>query len=212
MKSFDQSRKKRNEVYENLFSAKALCFAGLLIMPAFLFSPSASFGILLFLFYWFLAWLAGKKNNPLFTILIFFGIMLFNLIIPYGKVLFSIGAFKITEGAFWGGIRRAVTLEGLVMLSRIAIRPDLKIPGMFGELIGETFRIFSAIMNQKHRITRKNIIGDIDKLMLELSEDTGGMSYAVTPVLRTRPLGLVILIIVTTLSWLPCAALILKKF
>jgi heptaprenyl diphosphate synthase len=211
MKTFDQFRAKRNEVYENLFSAKALCFTGLLIMPAFLFSPSASFRILLFLFFWFLAWLTGRKNNPLITILIIFGITLFNLIVPYGKVLFSIGAFNITEGAFWGGICRAVTLEGLVMLSRIAIRPDLKIPGVFGELIGETFRIFSAIMNQKNRITRKNIIGDIDKLMLELSENSGRTSSGVTQVLRTRPFGYAILAIVTALSWLPLAALILKK-
>jgi heptaprenyl diphosphate synthase len=215
MKWFDQFRAKRRKVYESLFSAKALCIAGLVIMPALLFNPFVPSRILLFLFFWFLAWLAGKKNNPLFTFLVIFGIVVFNLIIPYGRVLFSIGVFKITTGALIGGISRAVTLEGLIMLSRITIRPDLKIPGFFGELIGESFRIFSVIMNQKQRITRKNLMGDIDRLMLELSgdgENSGNNGVigdngspphsAETPASRTKPIGFAILVIVAILSWL----------
>jgi heptaprenyl diphosphate synthase len=216
VKRFDQLRAKRRKIYENLFSAKALCIAGLITMPALLFNPFVPLRMLLFLFFWFLAWLAGKKNNPLFTFLVIFGIVLFNLIIPYGRVLFSIGAFKITAGALMGGIQRAVTLEGLIMLSRIAIRPDLKIPGFFGELIGESFRIFSVIMSQKQRITRKNLMGDIDQLMLELSGDSesGGSVEAGESVKagvetpqaaaasRTKPAGFVILAVVVILSWL----------
>ncbi|MCL1837209.1 MAG: hypothetical protein FWG46_06665 [Treponema sp.] len=175
MKRFDQFRAKRRKIYESLFSAKALCITGLLIMPALLFFPSpfTSPRVLLFLFFWFLAWLSGKKNNPVFTLLVIVGIVAFNLIIPYGKVLFTIGKFRITAGALLMGIRRAVTLEGLIMLSRFTIRPDLKLPGLFGELIGESFRIFSLIMNQKQRITRKNLIGDIDQMMIDLSGESG---------------------------------------
>jgi len=214
MKRFDQFRAKRRKVYENLFSAKALCITGLVIMPALLFNPVVTSRIVLFLFFWFLAWLTGKKNNPLFTFLVILGIVFFNLIIPYGRVLFSIGVFKITAGALIGGINRAVTLEGLIMLSRIAIRPDLKIPGFFGELIGESFRIFSVIMNRKQRITRKNLMGDIDRLMLELSNDNDNdienngnngeaPQSAAIPSSRTKPAGFAILVIVMILSWIP---------
>jgi heptaprenyl diphosphate synthase len=90
------------------------------------------------------------------------------------------------------------------MLSRFTIRQDLKIPGLFGELIGESFRIFAVIMNQKKDITRKNLIADIDRLMLELSSDTVENSQsAMNIVSSTKPAGFVILAAVVILSWLP---------
>jgi heptaprenyl diphosphate synthase len=141
-------------------------------MPALLFNPNPFFRILQFLFFWFLSWLAGKKNNPLMTVAVMLGIVFFNLLVPYGRVLFAVGVFKVTIGALVVGIQRAVTLEGLVMLSRVSVRRDLRFPGGFGELIGESFRIFAAIMDSRQRITRKNLIGDIDALMLELGGDT----------------------------------------
>jgi len=207
VKQFEQFRTSRRQVYEELFSARALCIAGFFIMPALLFNPNTLFRVFQFIFFWFLAWLSGKKNNPLFTFLVILGIVIFNLIIPYGQVLFSIGIFKITSGAFITGIQRAVTLEGLVMLSRFTIRQDLKIPGLFGELIGESFRIFAVIMETGQRITRKNLIADIDRLMLELSSDTADASQpAVVLAHGTKPAGFVILAVVVILSWLPYLA------
>jgi hypothetical protein len=209
VKQFDQFRSRRRQVYEKLFSARVLCITGFLIMPALLFNPVVGFRILQFLFFWFLAWLSGKKNNPLFTFLVVLGIVIFNLIIPYGQVLFSIGVFKITFGALMTGIQRAVTLEGLIMLSSFTIRQDLKIPGLFGELIGESFRIFAVIMNQKQDITRKNLIADIDRLMLELSGDNAENSQsAVNLVSGTKPAGFAILAVVVILSWLPWVTLL----
>jgi len=232
MKRFDKYRAQRRQIYEGLFSARVLCIAGLLIMPAMLFNPVSLTRVLQFLFFWFLAWLSGKKNNPIFTILVILGIVLFNLIIPYGQVLFTIGVFKVTAGALWTGIHRAVTLEGLIMLSRITIRQDLKIPGLFGELIGESFRIFAVIMDQKQRITRKNLLADIDKFMLELSGNTPapnaaieaasgteseakpaaglGINPGINPGTKpgTKSLGFVILAVVVILSWLPWVLLL----
>jgi heptaprenyl diphosphate synthase len=172
-------------------------------MPAMLFNPVVMSRALQFLFFWFLAWLSGKKSKPIFTLLVMLGIVIFNLIVPYGRVLFSIGVFKITSGALVTGINRAVTLEGLIMLSGFTIRQDLKIPGLFGGLIGESFRIFAIIMNQKQRITRKNLIADIDRLMLDLSGDTSSASSAGTRPSGTKPVGFVILALVVLLSWLP---------
>jgi hypothetical protein len=84
------------------------------------------------------------------------------------------------------GIHRAVTLEGLIMLSRISIRQDLRIPGGFGELVGESFRLFAVITDSRRSITRKNLIGDIDALMLQLGEDPAAyMPAANTPPANT---------------------------
>jgi len=152
--------------------------AGFAAMLILLFSPSTELRAILFLFFWFLVWLFKKNPNPLFTVLVILGIVFFNLLMPYGQVLFSVSIFKITSGALKTGIHRAVTLEGLVMLSRLIIRRDMKIPGLFGELLSDTFKYFAVIMNRKERVRGKSIIADIDSLLIELSGDnTGEQSF-----------------------------------
>jgi heptaprenyl diphosphate synthase len=207
MKLLEQFRTTRRKVYDELFSARALCIAGLIIMPALFFNPDIVSRVLLFLFFWFLAWLSGRKNNPVFTVLLIFGIIAFNLILPYGQVLVSIGALRITDRALMTGIHRAATLGALIMLSRVAIRQDLRIPGVFGELIGESFRLFSVIINQKQRVTRKNLISDIDRMMIELSNNAPQLDLTVESC--TKPAGFIILSLVTILSWFPLVVLYL---
>ena len=212
MNWFEQFRTRRREVYEGLFGAQALFIAGLIIMPALLFNPDTLSRVFQFLFFWVLAWLSGKKNNPLFTILVIFFIVAFNLIIPYGRVLFSIGVFRITSGALAAGVHRAVTMEGLVMLSRVTIRQDIKIPGLFGELIGESFRIFAVITDRKQRsapslASWKNFMTDIDRLMLELSGDDSQAPQPAALLPRTKTAGFIILAVVVVLSWLPLVVL-----
>ncbi|MDR0314191.1 MAG: hypothetical protein LBI14_11425 [Treponema sp.] len=207
MDRINQFLSKRRIVYERLFAAPSLCIAGFLIMPSLLFIPVTVLKAVLFLFFWFLCWLAGKKNNPLITILVILVIVIFNLVIPYGQILFSIGVFKITLGALMTGIHRALTLEGLIMLSRISIRPDLKIPGTFGSLIGESFRYFNLITESRPRISRKNLLRDIDNLMIELSEAapcaTEAQPAGTDTPQKTSLLGFVILTLIVILSWLP---------
>jgi len=189
----------RREFYDNTFSAKALFVAGLAIIPSLVFNPSTECRIIQFLFFCLLVWLSGKRVNPVFTILIIAFIAAFNLIIPYGRVLFSIGAFKITSGALKAGIHRAVTLEALIMLSKVSIRQDLKIPGAFGEILGESLRVFSVITSKKHRITTGNFIADIDALMLELNEEE--ITQTAIREARTKPAGFVVLAVIVVLSW-----------
>ena len=192
---------KRLEAYENLFGAKALFFAGLAIMPSLVFNPDTGARVVQFLFFCLLLLLSGKKINPVITFLTLFFIIAFNLIIPYGRVLFSVGAFKITSGALKAGIHRAVTLEALLMLSKVTIRQDLKIPGVFGEILGDSFRVFSVMMSKKNRIRGRNFFADIDSLLLELSkEDIDNTDVQTT---HTKPTGYVILVSVIILSWLP---------
>jgi len=191
----------RQEIYYNIFSARALFIAGLFMMSALLFNPSTEYRVLQFLFFWFLAWLSGKKTRPVFTVLAIIFIVTFNLIIPYGRILFSFGAFKITSGALTAGIHRAVTFAALVMVSKITVRHDLQIPGVFGELLGNSLRMFSAIMDRKFRITGKNLITEIDNLMLELSKEK--IPLAPNHEIRTKPAGYIVLITVVILSWLP---------
>ncbi|GHV82575.1 hypothetical protein AGMMS49991_11330 [Spirochaetia bacterium] len=218
---------RRQEWCGRHFSAVSLCAASLVMMPALLFNPDTVSRCFQFLFFWFLAWLMGKKNNPLITILVIFGIVFFNLLVPYGEVLFSLGGFRITAGALRAGIHRGVTLEALVMLSRGGVRQDLRLPGAFGELVGESFRVFAQLTERKHIINRssgrsfsgskksvrwKNVIAVLDDLLIELSEsgDKDGTAGTVDAVVENQQKnladwlpGIIILAAAVILAWVP---------
>ena len=178
-------RKTRESFYQKTFYSGELAIAGLCMMPALLLNPDTSARIVQFLFFFLLAWLAGKKNNLFIMVSVMSAIVLFNLLVPYGEILFSAGPFRITSGALMGGIRRAVTLEGLFMLSRFCVRKDLMLPGTFGELAGESLRIFSAAAEGKHFFTRraakpdaKTLVEDLDRLLISMDTAEGGNENA----------------------------------
>jgi heptaprenyl diphosphate synthase len=207
MKRAELWRQKRREWFDGLFPAKALFIAALIIMPALLFNPDTRTRVLQFFFFWFLSWLSGRKNNPLVTVLIVLVIVFFNLLIPYGRIIYSLGPFRITVGALLAGIHRAVTLEALIMLSGTAIRPGIGLPGVFGEILGESFRIFGQIAERKIAVKGGDIAAGIDRLMLELSaEASSGASATRTGAVSESPLSLpalVCLVLAVLLSWLP---------
>jgi hypothetical protein len=200
--------KTDKSIYDKLFSARALFFSGIVIMPALLFNPSTEYRALQFIFFWFLLLLTGKKTNPFLTLITIFFIIAFNLIIPYGQVLFSAGSVKITSGALKSGLQRAVTFMGLIMLSKASIRLDLKIPGPFGELLGESLRLFSVMMGKKYRLKIKNPIKVIDTLLMELSEEEFAANTEETQ--KTKPIGYIILTVIIFLSWLPWLSIVPK--
>jgi heptaprenyl diphosphate synthase len=136
---------RRREAWDRLFRPRELCAAGLLMALCFLFNPSVVSRVFQFLVFWLLSWLSGKKQNLPVTRLVMLSIVGFNLLVPYGRVLASWGPFSIGAGSLRAGIQRAVTLEGLFMLSSACIRPGLRFPGSFGALLGDTFRVLERI-------------------------------------------------------------------
>jgi heptaprenyl diphosphate synthase len=169
---------RRRERWNRLFRSGDLFIAGLFFMLIFLCTPSLVFKTLQFLLFWLLARLAGKRGRPLTAILLTAGIVFFNLLVPYGRVLVQFGPLTVTQGALLAGLRRALTLEGLVTLSGVFIRADLRLPGAFGDLLGESFRIFAVLEERKAVFTPGRIIEGIDDLMLELDRgEAGGGVY-----------------------------------
>ncbi|MDR1147327.1 MAG: Gx transporter family protein [Spirochaetaceae bacterium] len=146
-----------------------LFFAGLFMAAALLFTKGVMVRSVLFFAFLLLALLAGKTGNIFLTFVFFVVIVLFNALIPYGRVLFEIGAFSLTEGALTQGIEKAATVEGLVMLSRFTISPRLRLPGRAGALLTESFLLLPQLYEKKAAIHTKTFIDDIDKALLELN-------------------------------------------
>ena len=207
---FEKFRIKRQEQYQKLFSAQSLAAAGLVIIPSFIFNQDTGWKTAQFLFFYFLAWMTGKKNNPLVTITVILGIMAVNLLSPYGEILFSLGPLVISKGALLSGFSRGIGLEALIMLSRAAIRKDLRIRGRFGALLGESFRFFGAISERKNFFRGKALALSLDEMLLELDQENmeagtlpqDGNSANDKPRKTVLWPGLIILIIAVLVSWL----------
>jgi heptaprenyl diphosphate synthase len=199
----NRKKGRENKGIDKLFSARALCITGLLILPALLFNPSTEYRVYQFLFFWFLVWASGRSVNFLFTFLFIATIIAFNLLIPYGQILFSLGPFKITSGSLTAGIHRAVTFSALIMISKLSIRQDLQFPGTFGGLLGESLGIFSAMMGKKKRVMgkRKSFIEKIDEILMEAGSADYSMPSSAEN--KTTPVGYLILFTVLVISWLP---------
>ncbi len=161
---------KRKEIGMQLFQSKDLFFAGIVCVPALLFSHSLVYRLYFFIFFWLFSWCTGKKNLLIVTIVIFSGTVFFNLLVPYGEVFFRWGGFAITRGALHSGLEKAVTLEGLMMLSKATIRADLTLPGFLGATIGESFRIYEQLMGGQKKIRWSNLFESLDTFLLELSD------------------------------------------
>jgi heptaprenyl diphosphate synthase len=165
---WEKHRLLRRHRWNGLFNSKAFFIAGLLMAGLFVFNPSIIACTIMFVLFCFLAWLSGKKINVPITLAIFAGIIFFNLLAPYGKMLFELGPLRITRGSLLAGLRKALVLEGLVMLSGACIKSDLRFPGKFGSLLADSFRLLELMRERKTIIRRGHIIEGIDKLLLEM--------------------------------------------
>ncbi|MDR2575428.1 MAG: Gx transporter family protein [Treponema sp.] len=152
----------------NKFNAEGLVVAGLLMALIFLFNRSLEVRIGQFLFFCLLALVSGKKINLLATALFMVSIVFFHLLAPFGKVLAVLGPLRITEGSLNAGIDKALIVSGLVILSRISVKSDLKLPGTIGSLLGESLRMLELIRERRGMIKRNHIISGLDKIMLEM--------------------------------------------
>ena len=191
---------------KKIFDSTDLAIAGLLMIPALLLNPDTGGRVIQFLFFWALAFLSGKKNNPLFTAALIAGIVFFNLIVPFGEVLFVAGPLKITSGALDAGIKRAVTLEGIMMLSRFSVRADLALPGSFGKILGESFKIFSSLGEEKKLFTRQNWARRLDKILMANGETVTALPHTAIKKSRAKAAkykSRLLLAVIVILSWLP---------
>jgi len=141
--------------------------AGLLMAVIFVLSPLPARAVLLVVFC-AAARLMGKKIHPLITLAIMAGIVFFNLLAPYGKVLAVWGPLRITQGSLFAGLEKALTLEGLLMLSRACIKSDLRLPGTLGSLLGESLRILELMREKKGLLRRGGLVAGFDRMMREI--------------------------------------------
>ncbi|MCF7928921.1 MAG: Gx transporter family protein [Spirochaetales bacterium] len=152
-------------------SPEGLMLAGLLSLPAFLlnahlFDQLAMLGLFVLLVLFF-----HRRVRLLPLALVAVSVVVFHLLQPFGEVLFELGSLPLTRGALNNGIERAVTLSGLVLLSRFAVRPGVSIPGKAGRLVSRMFRYFERTLERSGRFRPGSIVRELDRLLFCFETD-----------------------------------------
>jgi heptaprenyl diphosphate synthase len=182
-------------------SPRVLFLAGALLFPAFLLQQDIAIRALQIALFMVLNAISGKRIRFLQYFIVAAGIVVFNLVIPTGRVLLSVIGLPITEGALKSGLLKATAMTGLIALSQFSIRSDLRLPGRIGGLIGQSLFYFEKIMGERRRIERKDIIGSIDTVLLEIySAGIVEKSATKTRAHSTLP-GLAVLSSVVLINW-----------
>jgi hypothetical protein len=163
-------------------SAGGLFLAGMAVLPAFLFQESLAVRVFQVVLFGWLTTMAGKRLLWLYFITISLGITVFHVLIPTGAVLFEIGGFPVTTGALRSGIYKSLTIVGMVFISLISVRADLKIPGRVGAVAGKLFWSFEQIMERRDELRLTSPLHSADELLLGVYRSLRSMDGSVAHV------------------------------
>jgi hypothetical protein len=194
-------RPPRGGLLREVVSARALFAAGALLLPAFLFQQDPGIRALEILLFTGLNAAGGRRVRVVQTLVISAGVVLFNLLVPTGRVLLTVAGLPVTEAALRNGVAKATALVGMIAISQFSLREDLHIPGRVGGLIGRSLFYFQRIMGMRARVDRKDIIGSIDRLLDEAQAGAGEEGTVEGLARRTTWTGAVALIALVAAPW-----------
>lgn len=149
-------------------SAGLLFWAGMLILPAYLLQSSLTIRLGQVVLFGVLTTVAGKRLQWFYFLTIILTITIFHLLVPSGIVLATINGFRITLGALRTGLFKAVTIVGLVFISLVSVRADLRLPGRLGSLAGKMFWSFEQIMERRGELDPRRPFISGDRLLFSL--------------------------------------------
>ena len=161
-------------------SASLLFWAGLVALPAYLLQDDIRIRLAQVVLFGSLARVAGKRLQWLYFLSIAATITLFHLIVPSGEVIAEFGAFRLTVGALRTGLFKALSIIGMVFLSLVAVRADLRLPGRVGSLVGKIFWAFEQIMERRDTLEVRRPFAGADGLLLALYGDLATMDEGVS--------------------------------
>jgi hypothetical protein len=165
------TRPERRERWETTFDPARLALTGVALSMALLFQPSIAVRVALLTGAALAAWLSGRRLSPLTTLLVMAGIVGANLLVPVGRKLATIGSLAITELALKDGLRKAVTFEALMFISKACLGPNLRLPGKFGAFFAEALRGYNRILEQKARVKLNGFLAIIDNILLSVYDE-----------------------------------------
>ncbi|MDR1180157.1 MAG: Gx transporter family protein [Spirochaetales bacterium] len=143
---------------------------GLVSVFPFIYTGPLAAKAVLSVLYMALARFSGRKIRILPNAVLLLTVTALHCLRPFGKVIFMLGSWPLTEGALETGLLRSLTLIGLVYLSRLTVRPQLRFPGRAGGIFSAMLCDFERITGCGLRIRRKDFWADLDRLFAAVYE------------------------------------------
>ncbi|MDR1317759.1 MAG: Gx transporter family protein, partial [Spirochaetales bacterium] len=169
--------------------AYVIFLCGLVSVFPFIYTGPLAAKALLAVLYMALAGFSGRKIRILPNAVLLLTVTALHCLRPFGKVIFMLGSWPLTEGALETGLLRSLTLIGLVYLSRLTVRPQLRFPGRAGGIFSAMLRDFERITGCGLRIRRKDFWADLDRLFAAVYESGAPGSGGNPPAGAAAPPG-----------------------
>ncbi|MDR2181643.1 MAG: Gx transporter family protein [Treponema sp.] len=139
----------------------------------FVFTGSLAAKAFLAALYMALAGFAGRKIRILPNFVLLLSVTALHCLRPLGEVLLMLGTWPLTQGALESGLIKALTLTGLVYLSRLTVKPELRFPGRAGEIFSTMLSDFERITSCGIQIRRGDFRASLDRLFAAVYEPGG---------------------------------------
>lgn len=107
-------------------------------------------------------------KNLISSFILLLSIIFFSLLIPNGKLLFSIGSFKITQESLFLGLRRGLILILSIYVSKIIVSKFPPLKGRFGKFINMIFLYFKELTSFEKENSDKNILKKLDTHLIKV--------------------------------------------
>ncbi len=184
------------------FAPHHLFLTGALLIPAFLFQPNLVVRVAQVLLFAFLATVNGKRIKWMYFVIMVSSITIFNLFTPFGEILFTVGPLTVTLGALRSGLEKGFTIVGLVFVSLASIRPDLRLPGRLGGMIGRVFYYFERVIEGKKHIRPRRLIESLDEVLFDLYQPGERRSTTREALRPTSSVGYVVMGVLLSVNWI----------
>ncbi len=146
--------------------------AGLLMLPALVFQDSLVPLAVQVTFLIVLQLILKRRVRIMPNVIMIAVITGVNLVQPYGRIFITVMGLPITQGALELGLRRSLTLIGLIYLSRFMVIHNPRFPGKIGSLLSLQFTYYESFLQNRINFRPKHIIESLDSLLTELEEGT----------------------------------------
>ncbi len=175
------TRAEQRERWEGAFNPTRLALTGVALSVLVLFQPDTSGRAVMLVLSAIAALASGRKLSILTTLVVMTGIIMANLLVPLGRKLFEIGPFVVTELALADGMRKAVTFEALMFISKACLGPNLHLPGRFGVFFADALRWYDRILEQKKTVRLATFLEDIDAILVSIHYTESDAATVSTP-------------------------------
>lgn len=123
----------------------------------------------IFVFFLILVFVKGKKVKVMPSVFLICSITFFELLVPNGKIIFEIQSLRITQGALFLGLNRALRLCSFVFISKYFMLSNFILPGKIGSFFNRVMVHYSLLTSSKLNLKRGRFIESLDSVLCKIN-------------------------------------------